>query len=173
MKEPIRSNPLDILGDAYESLYEDVAKNFHKAEEKTEPLFHKLIDEAKNNLIQLKEISQKDADKITDWVKRDIADLSNYLEETGHELKDWLGFETTLLEKEFLDALLKLADKTTTKIIEINQKTYLSTTYHTGEIIGPGTLSCDACDERLHFQKSGKIPPCPKCHATNYHRIVR
>ncbi len=41
---------------------------------------------------------------------------------------------------------------------------------HTGEIIGAGTLVCDQCGEKLHFHKAGKIPPCPKCHGTTFHR---
>ena len=169
----MQNNPLDVLGRAYENLYEQVAKSFHDAENKTAPLFHKLADEARNNVLKIKEISEQDAEKITSWVKRDISDLANYLEESGHELKDWLGFETSLIELEFLDALLKAADKTTAKILEVKGKVYLSSVYHTGEVIGPGTLSCDMCEERLHFRKAGKIPPCPKCHATNFHRCVR
>ena len=172
MKEPYHTDPLDALGKAYETLYEDIAKNFHDAENKTEPLFHKLVDEARNNIVKLKEISEQDAEKVTNWVKRDIADLANYLERTGYELKDWLGFEAKLIEKELLDSLLKAADRTTTKILEIKEKNYLPSKYHTGEVVGPGTLSCDKCDEQLHFRKTGRIPLCPKCHATNFHRYV-
>jgi len=42
--------------------------------------------------------------------------------------------------------------------------------YRTGEMTGPGTLVCDKCEEHLHFHKVGHIPPCPKCHAVNFHR---
>ena len=42
--------------------------------------------------------------------------------------------------------------------------------YHTGEITGPGTLVCDNCGEELHFHKPSRIPPCPKCKGTSFHR---
>ena len=42
--------------------------------------------------------------------------------------------------------------------------------YHTGEISGPGTLLCVACGTELHLHKTGRIPPCPKCHATQFKR---
>ncbi|MEE9491971.1 MAG: hypothetical protein V3W04_01145, partial [Gammaproteobacteria bacterium] len=43
-------------------------------------------------------------------------------------------------------------------------------TYHTGEVTGPGTLHCAECEEILTFHQPGKIPQCPKCHSTTYHR---
>jgi len=36
MKKHI-NDPLDILGNAYENMYEDTVKEFHQAEEKTDP----------------------------------------------------------------------------------------------------------------------------------------
>ena len=172
MKDPLHHDPIDALGEAYEKLYEYVAKNLHDAENKTEPLFHTLLQEIKDKAGELKELSQNDAEKIADWVKRDMLDLANYFHETEHGLKDWLGFETTLIENEFLDLLLKSADQTTAKLLQLKVKTYLASAYHTGEIVGPGTLSCDHCYERLHFYSAGKMPPCPKCQATNFHRYV-
>lgn len=172
MNDPLHHDPLDALGEAYEKLYEHVAKNLHNAEKKTESLFHKLIQEVREKAIKLKELSEHESDEIAHWIKRDMTDLSTYLSESGHELKDWLGFETTLIENEFLDLLLSAGDKTTAKILQMKDKRYLASTYHTGEIVGPGTLKCDQCEEHLHFHRAGKIPPCPKCHATNFHRSV-
>jgi hypothetical protein len=173
VKEPTNKDPIDILGNAYERFYEHVAKNLHEAEEKTIPLYNKLVDEAKHKIVEIKDVTEQDAEKVADWVKRDIADLSHYLKETGNDLKDWLGFEKSLLKTEFLDLLLKSADKTTLKLFEINNKGYKSTKYKTGEVVGPGILLCDECHHELHFKNAGKIPPCPKCNATSFHRYVR
>lgn len=43
-------------------------------------------------------------------------------------------------------------------------------TYHTGELTGPGVLLCNQCGERLHFTRAGRIPPCPKCGGSEFHR---
>lgn len=173
MKEPAKKDPIDILGEAYERFYEHVAKNLHDAEDKTVSYYNKLTDEAKNQILEIKDITEKDAEKIADWVKRDIADLSHYLEDTGNEVKDWLGFEKTLLKTELLDLLLKSADKTSLKLFEINNKEYKSSKYSAGEVAGPGTLRCDECHHELYFKSAGKIPPCPNCNATGFHRYVR
>ncbi|PCI18096.1 MAG: hypothetical protein COB62_07115, partial [Piscirickettsiaceae bacterium] len=34
----------------------------------------------------------------------------------------------------------------------------------------PGTLECIACKQTLNFKKTGHIPPCPKCHKTEFKR---
>jgi len=172
MKDPLHHDPIDVLGEVYEKMYEHVVVNFHHAKDKTVPLFHKLTEEAKDKSVELNELSKDDAEKVSNWLKRDLIAVASYLSKTERELKNWLGFETTLLESETLDLLLKAADKTTVKLLQLKKDTQQISTYHTGEITGLGTLVCDQCDEKLHFHKAGKIPPCPKCHATVFHRNV-
>ena len=43
-------------------------------------------------------------------------------------------------------------------------------TYKTGEVTGPGTLTCTQCSQQLSFEQATRIPPCPKCRGTNYRR---
>ncbi|HHH44696.1 MAG TPA: hypothetical protein ENK49_11210 [Gammaproteobacteria bacterium] len=170
MKDPLHHDPLDALGEAYEKMFERAAKRFHEAEKKSGPVFHKLIDEAKDKAIELKELSEEDAERLAAYIKRDLGDVASHLSETGNELSDWLGFETALLESAIFDLLLKAADPTTLTLLKINEDARQAASWHTGEITGPGTLVCDQCGEKLHFRKAGKIPPCPKCHATTFHR---
>ena len=164
---------LDVFGEAYEKLYEDVAENLHHAEEKTESVFNKLIHEAKDKIIGQKKISVDEADKVAKSVRRDMADSAHYLSETGNELKDWFGFETALVENKLLDIFIKSADQTTVELLQLVEKPKLNSSYHTGEVTGPGTLKCDECDETLQFHRAAKIPPCPKCHGTSFHRILK
>ncbi len=172
MKNPIHNDPLDALGRIYENMYEHVVDNLHTAEDKTEHLAHKLIDEAKEKTIKIEKQSQKEAEMLAHYLKRDLSDTAHYLSNTGHELKNWLGFETALLESEFLDLLLKVADKTTVKLLQMKEESNSSTSFHTGEVTGPGTLVCDECGEKLYFYKAGKIPACSKCNAETFHRVT-
>jgi len=170
MKDPTQHHPIDTLGEAYEKMLAHTLENFHSAEEKTGRLLHQLIDEAKERSIQLGELPQKEAEKLAVYLQRDLRDAANYLSGSEHELKDWLGFETTVLESEILDLLLKAADDTTVNLIQLKESAHRASTYRTGEVTGPGTLVCEQCGEVLHFRRAGKIPPCPKCHATTYRR---
>ncbi len=168
-KEDHDLDPVDILGNAYEKMYEDIVSGLHKAEEKSAPILHKLIEEAKEKMTQLGEVSKEDAEKLGNYLERDLSHLVNYLAETSRDLKKWLGFETTLIEAEFLKWMQDVADPTVLEWLRLKEKVE-NAPYHTGEITGPGTLVCDSCGEELHFYKVGKIPPCPKCHGTTFHR---
>jgi hypothetical protein len=169
MKVPKQEDPFNVLAEAYEKMYERAVEDLHKVKEKTGPLLHKAIDEAKDKAVELEEISRDDATKLAGYIKRDINYTLYNLSQTSHEIKDWLGFETTKLEFEFLDMLLDIADKTTVGLKQFKENA-AHPEYHTGEITGPGTLTCNECGERLHFYKAGKIPPCPKCKKTIFHR---
>ena len=162
-------DPLDALGEAYEKLYEHASANIHKLKDISTPGLHKILQEAKDKAVELDELTEEDAVKLVQWLKRDLQEAANFLSETGHEIKDWLGFEKTLLESELFYLFLDIADKTTVELQQFRENAR-HPEYHTGEITGPGTLTCDECGERLHFYKAGRIPPCPKCHATVFHR---
>jgi hypothetical protein len=43
-------------------------------------------------------------------------------------------------------------------------------TYHTGEATYGGTFQCKHCGSLVHLKKPGHLPPCPKCHKTEFQR---
>jgi len=161
-------DPFDVLAKAYEKLYQSAATDMHKLKDTSVGLKH-VLEQAKDKAADLDELTEEDAAKLVEWLQRDLQDAINYLTENGRDLKDWLGFETALLEGELFYMFLDVADKTTVELQQFKNDAE-HPEYHTGEITGPGTLTCDECGERLHFYKAGKIPPCPKCHATVFHR---
>ena len=169
-KENRPNDPLDILGVAYETMLERSATEFRKLEKKTGPALHSLIDNAKAKAVELGEVTEDEAAHLAEYLKRDLSDASFYISEHGRELKDWLGFEDSLIAAELLDVFLQAADPTTVEMNELKLELAAQSIYKTGEVTGPGALACDECGEVLHFHKAGRIPPCPKCHKTSYHR---
>lgn len=165
-------DPLDTLGSVYEDMYESIVDSLQTAKNKTAPQLLEWISEAKQKAIELDELTDEDAKKLGLWLKRDFDDMLHYLSETEGELKEWLGFEVTLLKSTLIQKMLEAADKTTLELLRMKDNIHQPSTYHTGELTGPGTLVCDNCQEILNFYKAGKIPPCPKCSSTEYHRIL-
>ncbi len=170
MKKSIKDDPIELMGKAYEKMYESAVENLHNIGDKTAPVLHKLVDETKDTIEDLEELSKEEAEKLADYLKRELPELVNTLTEQGKELKDWLGFETNKLETRMLDSLMSLPPSTATALMKIRDTAWKASVYRTGEIVGPGTLVCDQCGEKLHFVKTEKIPPCPKCDQTRYHR---
>ncbi len=39
-----------------------------------------------------------------------------------------------------------------------------------GEVTSAGALTCNACGHEIHMKRTGRIPPCPKCHATKFRK---
>ncbi|HEB81671.1 MAG TPA: hypothetical protein ENJ11_02285 [Gammaproteobacteria bacterium] len=165
-----KPDPIDALGAAYETMYERVEEGLKHAKEKTGPVLKALIHEAREKAVELDELTEEDAEKLARWLMRDLNDAIHHMAEKGSELKEWLGFEAKLVERSLVYKLLEAADKTTAKLLRMKEEIDTETAYHTGEITGPGKLICDECGEELHFHRAGKIPPCPKCHSTRFHR---
>jgi len=42
--------------------------------------------------------------------------------------------------------------------------------FNTGEVTGPGKLTCTYCGTELNMERSSRIPPCPKCHKTDFRK---
>ncbi len=160
-------DPVEAMGEAYELMLERAGERFHQLEDKTGPQMRKLIEEARDKAVELGELSREEADKLADYLWRDLQDAARYLSETGEDFRTWLGFETSLIGDRLKELFSTAADKTTVELIELEEAASI---YHTGEITGPGTLVCTKCGEKLHFKKPGHIPPCPKCHATEFVR---
>jgi hypothetical protein len=147
-----------------DTVSKDYATALEKAlqeSKKPESSLHQLLDDASDELYQYKQ-----------YIKRDLLDAAHHLTETGEELKDWLGFDLLLIKNELWQQFTEAADQTTLELLKL-KNIAANAEYHTGEVTGLGTLSCDQCQAQLHFHKPGRIPPCAKCHGTNFHRLNR
>ena len=168
-----KKNLLDTLGEVYETMYEHIVLNVHRVEEKTTPLLNELIEEAKKDAVKLGEFTKEETEIVAEELKRELQDMSAYLAENEHQLQDWLGFESALIKETLLENILKAANSSNLQLMALKDRLEKEAIYHTGQIKSPGRLVCDKCGEVLHFHKAGKVPPCPKCHATNFHRGIK
>jgi len=156
----------DTVSEAYEASLE---KALHKSRQ-FDTSIHNLLDDADNDLKTPSKFSLIDETiKLEQSIKRDLLDAAHHMNETGKELKDWLGFDLTLIKNELWEKFTEAADKTTLELLKL-KLVAANAEYHTGEVIGLGTLSCDQCGATLHFHKPGHIPPCGKCNGTHFHR---
>lgn len=166
-KTPPSPQDLETMSEAYKELLQ---KAVHTARQTGERL-SEVLTRLKGEMTTLGQTPRPDQTPLAQFIQRDLTEAAHYLNKTGEELSTWLGFEEALIESTFWNVFSAAADQTTTELADIAlQAAYAP--YHTGEIAGLGTLSCDRCGEQLHFHKPGHLPPCPKCHGTSFHRQV-
>lgn len=156
---------------AYDKMMARVHQFLDTAEQQALPTLQNNIDKAKEQAVELKEITHDEAEKLSYYVRRDLHDAADYLEQTGEELSAWLSFDLELVEDRLLEVFAKVADKTRLELAQLAEQAKRAEEYHTGEITSIGTLACKSCDGLVHFNQTGRIPPCPKCHQTVFVRV--
>lgn len=156
----------DTVSEAYEKSLEKALQQ----SKQSDASIHELLDATEGKHKTSSNFSIMDETiKIEQSIKRDLVDAAHHMNETGQELKDWLGFDLMLIKNELWKNFTEATDKTTLELLKLKHIA-ANAEYHTGEIIGLGTLICDQCKATLYFHKPGHIPPCGKCHGTRFHR---
>jgi uncharacterized protein YicC (UPF0701 family) len=158
---------------AYDKMMLRVDDLLDKAEHQALPALQKNIEKAKQQAIDLKEVTKEEAEKLGDYLSRDLHDAAEHLEHSGEQLSSWLRFDIELIEDRALELFAKVADKTRLELSKLAEQAKRAQEYHTGEITSIGTLVCLECDTLMHFKKTSRIPPCPKCHKTAFKRTYR
>jgi len=159
------------LTEAYNKMLARVRERMEEMEKDARPVLHKAVDNAKETATELGELSREEAEKVAQYLRRDLEDAGDFLSRTGRDLGGWLRFDTELVERGLLDMFMHVADRTRVELQEFSARAEALGEWHTGEISAIGTLECKSCGEKLHFHRTGHIPPCPKCHGTTYRRI--
>ena len=158
---------------AYDKMMERLHVLLDDAEQQAMPALQRNIDLAKERAVELRELTAEEADKVAAYVKRDLHDAADYLEQTGKELSSWFSFDLQLVEERLFDLFAAAADKTRLELNRLATQAKRAQEYHTGEITTIGTLVCSACGCEMHFKKTSRIPPCPKCHKTVFSRASK
>jgi predicted Zn-ribbon and HTH transcriptional regulator len=158
-------DPVEAMGEAYELLLENALKKAHQSG----AAVHQMIAAVRGDIVALSKFGDDEAAKLEEYVKRDMIDAARYLDKTGKDLEGWLGYDVALIKREFRELFSEAADQTTIELNQLKQQAE-NAGYHSGELVGLGTLVCDQCGEKLRFYKPSHIPACPKCNSTHFHR---
>jgi hypothetical protein len=170
MSENEKPDTVDKLVDAYEHMLKRTHETIERAEKETVPAFREMLDRARDNMVELGELTREEANKVAGYVERDVKDAARYIAETGEDLKKWWRFDLDLMEQRMLDMFSDVADQTSVQLRNWAEQARQASQYHTGEVTGAGTLVCIVCGAETHMHRTGRIPPCPKCHATSFKR---
>jgi polyhydroxyalkanoate synthesis regulator phasin/ribosomal protein L37E len=170
MSEQDKGTTTDKLVEAYERMLKQTHESIEKTQAETVPKFREILDKARDNMVELGELTREEAHKVSEYIQRDIEDAANYIAETGQDVRDWWRFDLQLIEQRMMDAFSKVADQTSLQLAQWAETARQLSLYQAGEITGPGTLVCDRCGAETHFVKAGRIPPCADCGGMTFRR---
>lgn len=170
MPDTNKNAAIDHMVEAYDRMLKATHDAIAEAQKETVPRMRELLEKARDQMVELGELTREEGAKVADYVERDIKDAASYLTTTGEDLRAWWRFDVKLMEQRMLDMFTSVADQTSIQLREWAEQARQAPSYRTGEITGPGTLTCEACGEGLTFVKAGRIPACPKCGGTGFKR---
>ncbi len=170
MSEHDKDTTADKLVEAYEQMLKQAHATIEKTQAESTPKLREILEKARDNMVELGELTREEADKVSDYIKRDIEDAANYIAETGQDIRDWWRFDLQLIEQRMMDAFSKVADQTSLQLAQWAEVARQMSLYQAGEVTGPGTLVCDSCGAETHFVKAGRIPPCADCGGLTFKR---
>lgn len=173
MTSPNPNDPVDRLVEAYERMLERVHETANSAGQKGLPWLRETLAGARDKAVELEELTREEAERISSYVERDIHDAAEFIADSGQAIQDWWQFDVAYVQERFFEAFAGMADQTSEALRDIAERAREASIYHTGEITAPGVLECTACGEQLHFEKTGHIPPCPKCQGSEFRRASR
>ncbi len=170
MTDQDKGTTTDKLVQAYEQMLEQTHETLEQTRDETVPKFRELLEKARDNMVELGELTREEAHKVSEYIQRDIEDAATYIAETGQDIQDWWRFDLQLIEQRMMDAFTKVADQTSLQLAQWAEVARQLTLYQAGEVTGPGTLVCDRCGAETHFVKAGRIPPCADCGGLTFKR---
>lgn len=140
----IESHSLDVIIKASDALKKDLASSA----EHVKPMMEAL---------------QTDASQALDTLHKAGAQVWTQLaKQAGSSMEQWREWTGGTFEA-FLHHLSEASNKLSDEIGR-------TLTYHTGEMTHGGTFRCLDCETHLTLKQPGHLPPCPKCHKTDFRR---
>jgi len=149
-------------------LYEKLASRTTEILEGSKKSLDDALKKAKEEISSASDVSKERADKIGSWVRRDLAQMGDYIVEKRDALAR--AGEPDRMIAGMQSVFAKLCSAAADTLKDLADKTEKSLEHKTGEITGPGTLTCKACGNEIYLKATGRIPPCYKCHKTVFRK---
>jgi len=168
MIEHMDDSDTDGLEDEYDQLAARFRELFEQGAEKSAEFAKVALEKAREQLTGAGAFTEEQGQKLKGFLERDLGRTGEYARSFSQEARERL--EPSRLGAGALSSiasLMKVAGSAMSKLANVADEALAC---HSGEITSAGTLSCTACGKEMHFKKTGRIPPCPSCHATEFRK---
>ena len=153
----------DVDADQYDELADRFHEEFEAGAEKTTEFAQKAMDKAREQLTVAGKFTEEQGHKLKEFLENDFSRVAQEMKKGAQE-----KLNPSRLGAGALASMSKLLHKTGVALSSFGDKAEDALTCKSGEITSAGKLVCKACGYEINFKKTGRIPPCPKCHKTEF-----
>ena len=150
--------------------YDELAKRFSDhylaSKVRTMESMKKAMEKAREEIVSAKEFTVQQSEELKRFLQRDLEQTLNDFHQLSEDARNRLDFKK--LEAGALQSIGSVLEQAGSALQEIGKNAKKALVCHTGEITSAGTLTCEACGETLHFERTARVPPCPKCKKTSF-----
>jgi isocitrate dehydrogenase len=155
----------DKATDQYDQLAARFKELFEAGTEKSSELAQDAMEKARQQLTSAGAFSEEQGKNLKAFLENDFAQIAEDARKEARIRLNPSRVGAGALSS--LSALLGVAGSAMSNIAERAEK---AISCRSGEITSAGTLTCLACDHEMHFKKTGRVPPCSNCHATEFRK---
>lgn len=152
----------------FEKLASKTKEQLIASKEKSMEWLHMAVDASADQLEKAGDFSKEEGERARRFLKRDLA-------ATRVEFARARAFVNKVMDPSRVSGgFIGLASHLFGSMGDVFQgwaaKSEEALAFHTGEVSGPGKLTCTDCGTELNLERSSRIPPCPKCHKTDFRK---
>lgn len=151
---------------AYDAIVARVVEQLRRTQDRGADAVSNAVDRAQEVTRTAGEFTSEQIDRASGYVRRDLFSLSENRERASELFSQRL--RPSRVRDGFLSLASEVFERAGSGFSRISDRLEKPLQFDTGEVTGPGTLTCDECGSQMRFRDSGRIPPCPKCHATSF-----
>jgi len=150
------------------SLYEEIVSQTEELVTSGRKTLDEALKRAGDELSSAGDFTREQSEKISSFIKRDIQHVVDATSKSTTNVKKAVNPQRLSVGAQSIFS--RILSGTAETLSDWAQKSEQNLEFKTGEITSPGSLTCKECGEVIHMKKTGRIPPCPKCHHTMYRK---
>ncbi len=151
--------------DQYDLLAQRFREIFEASAEKSAEVARTALDKAREQLTAAGAFSEEQGKRLKALMERDVAQMAaefrNQAAEKLNPARLGVGAVSAFA------SMVRAAGETLTDLARQADKVLI---VRSGEITSAGTLQCTHCGHEIHMKRTGRVPPCPSCHATEFRK---
>ncbi len=156
---------------AYDAIVARVAEQLSRTQERGGDAVASALQRAQEVTGAAGEFTSEQIERASGYVRRDLFSFSQNMDRAA-ELRDEVRkrLRPSRVRHGFMALAADVFDRASSGLSRLSDRLEAPLKFETGEVTGPGTLTCVACGSEMRFRDSGRIPPCPRCHKTEFRK---